>query len=686
MSQNPSVTPPIASKIPHVTTIHNTSLVDNYAWLRGKEKPEVIDYLNAENAFTEAVMSDTAELQEQLYRELRGRIKETDQTAPDKMGDYYYYSRTEEGKQYAIYCRKYKSLEAHEEVILDANALAEGNPFFTLGTLKVSPNHQLLAYSYDLNGSERYTITVKNLVTNTLLQDKLENTSGSAVWLNDNRTFLYTLLDETFRSYKVFRHTLETVQVDDILLLHEIDESYSIGIDKSKDDCVILVGAESSTTSECYFADANGDCMALTIFAPRIHEIEYHLEAANGKFYIQTNEGAKNFKLMCTSMDDYSRSNWKEIIPHRPETKLQGFEVFSNYIVAEEMTAGMEQFRVQNLTTNETRYIHFPESAYSISLGRNFTADASEFRMNYSSPVTPPSVIDYDFNTGKLTTVKQTEIPTYQPENYQVQRVFVTAKDGAKIPLTVIMKNGTILGSSNHLYLYGYGSYGYSMTDSFSSRIVSLLDRGIIYAIAHIRGGSEMGEEWHDNGKMLSKKNTFTDFIACAEYLIENGYTAPKKIAIEGRSAGGLLMGAVTNMRPDLFALVVAGVPFVDMMNTMLDSTLPLTIGEYEEWGNPNEKKYFDYMISYSPYENIESKEYPHILALAGLSDPRVSYWEPAKWVAKLRDQKTDMNTIILKTNMDSGHFGASGRFDYLKEIAFQYAFVIKMLGLLEKK
>ena len=681
MSQNQHVTPPVAVKIPHVTSIHNITLQDDFSWLRGKEKPEVIAYLNAENAFTESVMHDTKSLQEQLYNELRGRIKETDQTAPDQMDDYYYYSRTEAGKQYTIYCRKHGSLDAPEEIILDVNVLAEAHPFFTLGTLRVSPNHKLLAYSYDIDGSERYRIAVKDIASNTLHSDLLEEATGSLVWLNDNKTFIYTLLDEAFRSYKVLRHTLGEDQKKDLLLLHENDESYSIGIDKTKDNSILLIGIESSTTSEFHFANADGDCNSLTIFAPRVHEIEYQIDAANGNFYIKTNKNAKNFKLMSVPIVNFSSNEWSEVIPHRPDTTIESFEVFNTYIVVKETTLGLEQFRVQNLATQEVRYINFPEPTYTISHGRNFMPNAKEFRLGYSSPVTPPSVIDYDFVSGKISTVKQTEIPTYKKEDYEAKRVLVTASDGVKIPLTVIMKKGIVLNGKNPLYLYGYGSYGISMTDGFSSKIVSLLDRGMIYAIAHIRGGSEMGEEWHDAGKMLNKKNTFTDFIACAEFLIENKYTSPKLIAIEGRSAGGLLMGAVTNMRPDLFKIVVAGVPFVDMMNTMLDATLPLTIGEYEEWGNPNEKQYFDYMLSYSPYDNVEAKAYPHILALAGISDPRVSYWEPAKWVAKIRANRTYNNTIILKTNMDSGHFGASGRFDYLKEIAFQYAFVLKMFG-----
>lgn len=680
MSQ--TIQPPIAAQIPHSTTIHGRTLVDNYAWLRGKEKPEVIEYLNQENVYTESIMSSTKDLQDKLYHEMRSRIKETDQTYPDRMGDFFYYSRTEEGKQYSIYCRKHLTLDAPEEIILDVNILAEGHPFFTLGTLKISPDHQLLAYSYDLTGSEYFTIVIKDLAHNELHSDLLIDTDGSVVWLNDNRTFLYVALDDSFRCFKAYRHTLGSEQTDDKLLLHEQDEAFAIAIDKSKDDTMILAHIGSATTAECYFADANGSCEALTMFAPRIHEIDYSIDAANGNFYIHTNDNAKNFKLLVAPIDKYSPEHQTELIAHRPLTKLRGVEVFDNYLIALELTAGMEEVRVQNLSSNDVRYIPFEEVAYSLTQGRNFMSDATFFRFNYSSPVTPNCVMDYDFTTGTVTKRKQTEVPDYHPENYKLERVFVPARDGAAIPMTVIMRKDTVLDGTNPLYLYGYGSYGMSMSDYFSASRCNLIDRGVIYAVAHIRGGGEMGEQWHDTGKMLQKKNTFTDFIDSAEYLIAHGYTSPKLIAAEGRSAGGLLMGAITNMRPDLFKVIIAGVPFVDMINTMLDATLPLTVGEYEEWGNPNEKQYFDYMLSYSPYDNIIPQEYPHILALAGLSDPRVSYWEPAKWVAKIRATRTDENIILLKTQMESGHFGASGRFDYLKEIAFQQSFTLKMLGI----
>ncbi len=676
------IQPPIAAKIPHSTSIHGITFVDNYAWLRGKEKPEVIEYLNQENVYTESIMSSTKDLQDKLYHEMRSRIKEADATYPDRMGEYYYYSRTEDGKQYSIYCRKHLSLDAPEEIILDVNILAEGHPFFTLGTLKISPDHQLLAYSYDLTGSEYFTIVIKDLANNELHSDLLIDTDGSVVWLNDNCTFLYVALDESFRCFKAFRHTLGTEQVDDKLLLHENDEAFAINIDKSKDDSMLLAHISSATTAECYFADANGTCDSLTMFAPRIHEIDYSIDAANGNFYIHTNDNAKNFKLLVAPISNYSAEHQTELIAHRPLTKLRGVEVFDNHLIALELTAGMEQVRVQNLSTNEVRYIPFEEVAYSLTQGRNFMPDASFFRFNYSSPITPNCVLDYDFTTGEVTKRKQTEVPGYHSENYKLERMFVKAHDGAEIPLMVMMKKDTALDGTNPLYLYGYGSYGMSMSDYFSASRCNLVDRGVIYAVAHVRGGGEMGEQWHDSGKMLSKKNTFTDFIACAEYLIASGYTSAKRIAAEGRSAGGLLMGAITNMRPDLFKVIIAGVPFVDMINTMLDATLPLTVGEYEEWGNPNEKQYFEYMYSYSPYDNIIPQEYPHILALAGLSDPRVSYWEPAKWVAKLRATRTDENIILLKTQMESGHFGASGRFDYLKEIAFQQSFTLKMLGI----
>ncbi len=680
MSQ--TIQPPIAAQIPHSTTIHGRTLVDNYAWLRGKEKPEVIEYLNQENAYTESVMGATKTMQEKLYAELRSHIQETDQSFPDQMGDYYYYSRTEEGKQYSIYCRKHLALDAPEEIILDVNLLAEGHPFFTLGTLKISPDHTMLAYSFDLTGSEYFTIVIKDLATGTLHPDALHDTDGSAVWLNDNSTFLYVALDESFRCYKIYRHILGSAQSDDLLLLHETDEAFALSIDKSKDDTTVLAHIGSSTTSECYYADANGSCDSLHLFAQRTHEIDYSLQVANGNFYIHTNHNAKNFKLMVAPMKDYTPLSMKDLIPHRPETKLRAVDIFANHLVALELTQGLEQLRVQDLATNTVRYIPFSEVAYSLTHGRNFMPDAACFRFNYSSPISPNTVIDYNFTTGEVYKRKQTVVPGFNSDDYKVDRVFVKARDGAEIPLTIIMKKDTILNGTNYLYLYGYGSYGMSMSDYFSTSRFSLIDRGVIYAVAHIRGGGEMGEQWHDDGKMLKKKNTFTDFIDCAEYLISNGYSAPKRIAAEGRSAGGLLMGAITNMRPDLFKVVIAGVPFVDMMNTMLDATLPLTVGEYEEWGNPNDKEYFDYMLSYSPYDNVVPQDYPHILALAGLSDPRVSYWEPAKWVAKIRATRTDNNTILLKTQMESGHFGASGRFDYLKEIAFQQSFTLKMLDI----
>ncbi|MFN8358445.1 MAG: S9 family peptidase [Candidatus Kapaibacterium sp.] len=678
MSQ--TIQPPIAAKIPHSTTIHGRTLVDNYAWLRGKEKPEVIEYLNQENAYTESVMSTTKAVQEKLYAELRSRIQETDETYPDQMGEYFYYSRTEAGKQYSIYCRKHRALDAPEEIILDVNLLAEGHPFFTLGTLKISPDHTMLAYSFDLTGSEYFTIVVKDLASGALHPDALHDTDGSVVWLNDNATFLYVALDESFRCYKVFRHTLGSNQSDDLLLLHETDEAFAIAISKSKDDTTLLAHIGSSTTSECYYADANGSGDTLRLFARRIHEIDYSLDVANGNFYIHTNNNAKNFKLLVAPLTDASPDKWHELIPHRPDTKLRSVEVFDHHLVALEMTGGMEQLRVQNLATDDVRYIPFTEVAYSLTQGRNFMPNAEQYRFNYSSPITPSTVMDYDFTTGEITKRKQVHVPGFTSDKYKVERVFARARDGAEIPLTIIMKQDTVLDGSHSLYLYGYGSYGMSMSDYFSASRFTLIDRGIIYAVAHVRGGGEMGEHWHDEGKMLKKKNTFTDFIDCAEYLVKNGYTSPKRIATEGRSAGGLLMGAITNMRPDLFKVVIAGVPFVDMMNTMLDATLPLTVGEYEEWGNPNEKRYFDYMLSYSPYDNVIPQDYPHILALAGLSDPRVSYWEPAKWVAKIRALRTDNHTILLKTQMESGHFGASGRFDYLKEIAFQQSFTLKML------
>lgn len=671
--------PPAPTKKVHKTEIHGITLEDNYFWLRERDNPEVLQHLHSENDYTNHIMDHTKSLQEELYKEMRSRIKEKDRTFPDKMGDYFYYSRTEEGQQYSVYCRTYKSVDSPEEIILDVNELAAQHEYFSLGTLKMSPCHKYLAYSYDTNGSEYFHISVKNLETGETLNNSVDNTHGTAEWLSDSSGFLYTQLDGQFRPHKVFFHNIQQSIEQDILLFHDGDDAFWIDVSKSKDGKNIFIQSGSSTTTETWFVSADAPLGQLQCIEPRKHLREYYVDSIGDTLYILTNDNAKNFRLMSTSLNNVGYEYWQEIVPHNPDNRLQWIELFNTHTVLCYRSNGLQRLSVSDYSFANSYVVQMPEQTYSISAARNFETDTEFFRFNYTSPTTPQSVIDVNLSTGNLIIRKTQDVLGYNAENYCVESHFVTANDGTRIPLTVLYKKGFERSSSHPCLLYGYGSYGMSMPDRFSSNILSLLDRGFCYALAHIRGGGENGELWHDQGKMLQKKNTFTDFIACAEYLINNSFTSTGKLVIEGGSAGGLLMGAVTNMRPDLFKAVVAHVPFVDVINTMLDPTLPLTVTEYEEWGNPNEKEYFDYMVSYSPYNNVEKKNYPNILAIGGLSDPRVSYWEPAKWVALLRETKQDNNIVLLKTNMDSGHFGTTGRFNYLKEIAFDYAYMIWM-------
>lgn len=682
MISNTSVIPPTAKKVNHTTLIHDRTLQDDYFWLREKENPEVMAHLHAENAYTQSLMAHTEQIQQDLYKEMRARIKEKDQTFPDKMGDYFYYSRTEEGQQYSVYCRTHKSIEATEEIILDVNVLAAQHDYFALGTLKVSPCQKYLAYSYDTDGSEYFRISTKNMETGDVLEHSLRNTHGTTEWLSDSSGFIYTQLDSQFRPHKVFLHNLTESQEQDTLVFHEPDDAFWIDVAKSKDGKHILIHTGSSSTTEVWYHSADAPLHNLQCIEPRRHEHEYYVEMIGNSVYILTNDNAKNFRLMKTDTNNTDYSSWEETIPHNEEKRLMWTELFNSHIVLCYRKKGLQQLYITDYTFNNGYEVQMPEQTYSISTARNFETNADFFRFNYTSPVTPQSVIDVNFNTGNLTIQKTQEVFDYNADDFTVESRAVKAKDGTEISLTILYKKNFVQNGNNPCLLYGYGSYGISMPDRFSSNILSLLNRGFCYALAHIRGGGENGELWHDNGKMLHKTNTFTDFISCAEYLIENSFTTSEKLIIEGGSAGGLLMGAVTNMRPDLFKAVLAHVPFVDVVNTMLDPTLPLTITEYEEWGNPNDKEYFEYMMSYSPYNNIEVKNYPNILAIGGLSDPRVSYWEPAKWVALLREKKTDNNIVMLKINMDSGHFGTTGRFNYLKEIAFDYSYMLWMVGI----
>jgi oligopeptidase B len=671
------LSPPTAAKKSHLTTIHGITITDDYFWLRERENPEVLDHLHAENAYTQQVMAHTQELQEELYKEMRAKIKETDMTFPDKMGDYYYYSRTEEGQQYPIYCRHYENGE--EEIILDVNQLAAEHAYFSLGTLKLSPCQTFLAYSYDVDGSEYYRISVKNVQSGKIVGHTITDTHGTAEWLSDSSGFIYTRLDEQFRPYKVFFHDIMQPQEKDSLLFHDKDDAFFIDIHKSKDGKYIFVQTASSTTSEAWFVSSQAPLGELQCIEPRNHGREYYAESKDDILFIMTNDNAKNFKIMQTTIENPSINSWQEIWAHNENQRLQWIELFDKKMVICYRRGGLQRLYITDYSFHNGMEIPMPEQTFSLSGGRNFQPDAAFYRFNYTSPITPASVIDISFDDYTLHTRKTTEVQGYSPEQYCVESHTVVASDGTEIPLTILMKKDFVRDGSHPCLLYGYGSYGISMPDRFSSNIFSLLDRGFCYALAHIRGGGEHGEKWHDQGKMLEKINTFTDFIACGDYLTKNLFTQTQKMVIEGGSAGGLLMGAVTNLRPDLCKAVIAHVPFVDVINTMLDPTLPLTVTEYEEWGNPNEKQYFDYMMSYSPYDNVTEKEYPNILAIGGLNDPRVSYWEPTKWVAKIREKKTDSNIVLLKTNMDSGHFGTTGRFNYLKEIAFDYAYMIWM-------
>lgn len=677
------VQPPKAKIVAHQTEIHNEVLNDNYYWLRQKENPEVIAYLEAENAYTEKITAHTKSLQEQLYKEMVARINETDLSVPEKRGNYYYYSRTEKGKNYAIRCRKKGSLDAPEEILLDGNILAQGKKYFSVGAYKVSPNHQLLAYAVDFDGSEKYDIYVKNLETGELLSDRIENVGRSIVWANNNTTFYYTKLDETLRPYQLYRHDLG--RDADKLVFEELDGAYFLYPLKTKSQAYILIYLGSKVTTEMHFMSANEPNDQFQVIHPRQQNMEYSVAHHGTDFYILTNENARNFKLMKTPVEQPSKENWQEIVPHNDKELLSTVETFENHLVLYGRKHGFKNIWITNFKTDETHEIQFPEPVYTYWGDTNPEYHSPNIRFTYSSLITPRTVYDYDMSSQILEKKKEYEVKSgYDKSAYVSERLWATAKDGTKVPISVAYKKGMALDGQNPCYLYGYGSYGSSMDPYFSTIRLSLLERGFVFAMAHIRGGSEMGRQWYEDGKFLKKKNTFTDFIACAEHLIQNQYTSSNKLVISGGSAGGLLMGAVMNMRPDLCHLVVASVPFVDVMNTMLDETIPLTVVEYEEWGNPNDKVYYDYMKSYSPYDNVEAKAYPNILITAGLNDPRVQYWEPAKWTAKLRTQKTDSNLLILKTNMGAGHAGASGRYEILKEYAFEYAFILDVLGILK--
>jgi oligopeptidase B len=673
--------PPVARAVPRVHTIHGETRIDEYHWMRDREDPEVLAHLEAENRYTDSVMRHTEGLQELLYQEMRGRIKEADLSVPERLDGWLYYTRTETGRQYPIFCRRVDEEGSSEEVLLDLNALAAGHGYFRMGAFEVSPDHRLLAYSVDTSGAESFTIFLKDLATGGLLAETIERTSPGVAWANDSRTLFYIVLDDARRPSRLYRHRAGTNPVGDVLVHFEPDESFFLDINRSRSRRFLVLDLASHSTTEVRYASADRPDDPFRVIEPRRPGIEYGITHHGDRFYIVTNDEATNFRLVSAPVDDPGRANWTPVLPYRPEIKLDAAEAFAGHLVIWEREDGLRRLRVLEPATGTEHLVHFPEPVYSVRGHENPEYDSTVFRFSYTSLVTPNSVVDYDMVARTWTVRKQTEVlGGYDRSRYGSERSFAVAPDGTRVPVSLVYRSPLERDGRRPLLLQAYGSYGYSFDPGFSSNLLSLLDRGFVVAIAHVRGGEEMGRAWYEGGKLLNKRNTFTDFIAAAEHLVAEGITSPDRLAINGGSAGGLLMGAVTNLRPDLFLGVLAVVPLVEVVNTLLDATLPLRVIEYDEWGNPNDSTYYEYMRSYSPYDNVTSKDYPHIMVTAGLNDPRVAYWEPAKWTARLRARKTDRNRLVLRTNMGAGHGGASGRYDYLREVAFKYAFLLDVI------
>ena len=683
IAQSAVSTPPIAKRVPHVTDIHGYTLRDDYFWLREKSSGDVVAYLEAENAYTEEVMKPTKALQETLYKEMLGRIKQTDLSVPSRIGEYWYYSRTEEGKQYPYMCRRKGEMTGAEEVLLDLNQLAEGHKFLGLGSYVVSDDAAWLAYAVDTTGYRQYTLRVKDLRTGQDSTERIERV-GSVVWATDNRTLIYSTEDPVSkRSDKVFRHVVGAPGSDQIF--EEKDELFDVGVTRSLDKKMIFVGSGAKTSSEFRYVRADDPAAPLTLVLARQPGHEYDVDHYRGELYITTNKAAKNFKVVRAPIADPSEKNWQTFIEHKPGLRVGRLVFFANHAVVSEREGGLSYLRVMDMKTGQSHRIATEEPDYALSLASNPEYETTTVRFNYQSMVTPSSVYDYDLNTRQRTLLKRQDVlGGYTPAHYESRRIWSVSRDGTKVPISIVHRKGTKLDGTAPLLLYAYGSYGISQAPTFSSARLSLLDRGAIYAVAYIRGGGELGEEWREQGRMMQKMNTFTDFIDCAEHLIKSRITSADRLVIQGGSAGGLLMGAVVNMRPDVFKAAVAQVPFVDVLNTMLDATLPLTTSEYIEWGNPNNKPEFEYMRTYSPYDNIKAQRYPAMLVHVSLNDSQVPYWEGAKFVAKLRATKTDDRPLLLKTNMGAGHGGSSGRYDALRETAFTYAFVLSQMGLAE--
>ena len=686
---------PIAKKIEKILNIHDHTRVDAYYWMNDRENPELIEHLNHENNYSEDTLAHTKEFQEKLFQEIKGRIKEQDESLPYQLGDYLYYYRHEEGQEYPIYCRKLVgnlSIDLHtqavtdtqypEHIILDVNKLAEGHAYFVASGLKASTNHQLLGFATDQIGRRIFTLKFKDLATGEMLADEIPETTGNYVWANDNKTIFYTKQDqETLRPHQVYRHTLGTAIEADELVFTEENDSFWIGLQKSKSKSYIFISSQATVSTEYYYLNADTPNTEFQSIQARERELEYFVDHFEDHFYILTNYQAKNFQLVKAPIDQSQKEHWEVLIAHRDDVFLENIEIFRNHLVLEERKVGLIQLRVIRWEDQQEHYLDFGEPTYTSGIDYNPGFETDWLRYSYNSLTTPNSTYDYQMETReKLLKKQQTILGGFDTAHYQSERIYATALDGVQIPISLVYRKGFKKDGTAPMYLTAYGSYGLSYDPYFSATRLSLLDRGFVFAIAHIRGGQEMGRAWYEDGKLLKKKNTFTDFISCAEHLIAQRYTSTNLLVGNGGSAGGLLMGTVANLRPDLFKVLVADVPFVDVVTTMLDDSIPLTTGEYDEWGNPNEKAYYEYMLSYSPYDQVTSKDYPHLFVTSGLHDSQVQYWEPTKWVAKLRELKTDENLVLLYTNMDAGHGGSSGRFQKIKEVVREYAFIFHVL------
>jgi oligopeptidase B len=676
----------MVKKIPTKLEKHGHVRIDDYYWLRERDNPDVIAYLNGENANAEKETAHTKALEEKLFEEIKARFKQTDMSVPYKQDGYFYYTRYEEGKEYPIFARKKGSLDGAEEIMLNANELAQGHEFFSIGGLAVSSGRDLLAYNVDTQGRRVYTTYWNNLISGELLPDVIPEVTENLAWANDNQTLFYAKQDPTtLRAYQIYRHVLGSDPSLDELIFQEDDETFTAYVFKTKSKKYLMIVSSQTLTQEYRYLEADDPAGEFKLFLPREGDHEYHVDHLGDRFLIRTNDQAKNFRLMTTPADRTGKENWQELIPHRPDVLLSDFEIFTDHLVLEERKRGLTQIRVMPWSGGEEHYLEFEEPAYRANVGTNPEMETTLLRFEYTSMKTPLSIYDYDMVSRERKLLKQEEVlGGFNATDYVTERLYASAPDGTEVPLSIVYRTGIKRDGQNPLLLYGYGSYGLSIDAAFASPRLSLIDRGFIYAIVHVRGGQEMGRQWYEDGKLLKKKNTFADFIACAEYLIGEQFTNPKKLLAMGRSAGGLLMGAIANMRSDLFKGVVAEVPFVDVVTTMLDPSIPLTTGEYDEWGDPNRKEFYDYMLSYSPYDRVEAKDYPNLLITGGLHDSQVQYWEPAKWAAKLRALKTDKNRLLLKTNMDAGHGGASGRFRRHRETAFSYAFLLDLAGIKE--